>query len=184
MMKKSVVAIMVLFGISLSFSAALYAQDVDKTAKDLSSEIGKVAGLTENEQKSINNPVKKMLKGGADKDQIKNAVAGLAKDDIRGEDLKSSAESMYELVKSGNSARDAGNIVSKAAHEAKTEGLKGRDLANKVHEAVKKMQAEKKQQQENKWKEKHAAGIEKHGESGEQGSSMGHGGQGGGRGRR
>ena len=61
-MKKIAVAITFLFGISLCFSAILYATDMDKAAKELSSNIAKEAGLTESEQKSINNPVKEMLR--------------------------------------------------------------------------------------------------------------------------
>lgn len=144
MKKKIAVAIVVLFGVSLSFTAVLYAEDMDKTAKELSLNIGKEAGLTKSEQKSIKNPVKEMLKEGADKDEIKNAVSGLAKKGIRGEDLKSSVESMKDLVKMGKSPKEAGNIVSQAAHKAQAEGLKGKDLADKVHAAVKEMQAENK----------------------------------------
>lgn len=53
------------------------------------------------------------------------------------------ADSKSELVKSGRSSEEAGNIVSQAAHQAKAEGLKGKALAERVHEAVRKMQEEK-----------------------------------------
>jgi len=148
-MKNNVVlAITVLFCASLCFSAALYAEDVNAAAKNLSSEIRQEAGLTDSEQKLIHSSVKEMLGQGADKDDIRNAVSGMAKKGIRGEDLKVSVESMKDLVKGGKSPKDAGNIISQAAHQAKAEGLKGKDLASRVHEAVKEMQAENKQKHE------------------------------------
>src|SRR3989338_2972833 len=127
-MRKTAVASIILFVLSLFFSAGLYAEEPDQTAKELSAQLQKEVGLTESERKSIDAPVREMLRGGAGKEDIKNAVSGLAKGGIRGEELKSSVQSMHEMVRKGSGVAEAGNIVSQAAHQAKSEGLKGKDL--------------------------------------------------------
>lgn len=181
-MRKTAVATIILFGLSLFFSLGLYAQDPDKTAKKLSAQLQKEVGLTESERKSIDKPVREMLREGAGKEDIKNAVSGLAKGGIRGEELKSSVNSMNEMVRRGSGATEAGNIVSQAAHQAKSEGLKGKDLANRVHEAARKMQAEKRQKQEMKREEKHKTQMDRPEEMREHKSGMEHRGPEGGRG--
>jgi len=47
------------------------------------------------------------------------------------------------LVKSGESSEEAGNIVSRAVHQAQAEGLKGEALAERVHEVIRERKAEK-----------------------------------------
>jgi hypothetical protein len=146
MKKKMIVSLMALWGAGLFFSAVLFADDMDKTAKELSSEIGKEAGLTSSEQESIDHSIKGMMDEGAGKEDIKNAVSGMINDGIRGEDLKNSSEALKELIKSGNSPTEAGHIVSQAVLQAQAEGLKGEELANRIQKAVKEAQALKTQQ--------------------------------------
>jgi len=61
---------------------------------------------------------------------------------ITAQDAPSVSSSVKTLVKSGASADDAKNIVARAAHQAKAQGLKGKELAAKVHEAVKARKAQ------------------------------------------
>jgi hypothetical protein len=65
------------------------------------------------------------------------------------------------LITNGENPKNAGNIVSRAAHEAHAQGLKGRDLANKVHEAIQKRKQERnrlkqlkkeREQEQEQWK--------------------------------
>jgi NIMA (never in mitosis gene a)-related kinase len=50
---------------------------------------------------------------------------------------------MKDLVNEGESPKEAGNVVSQAAAQAHQQGLKGKDLAAKVHEAVQQRKAQK-----------------------------------------
>jgi mannitol-specific phosphotransferase system IIBC component len=72
---------------------------------------------------------------------------------IAAADAPSVSSSVKTLVESGASADEAKNVVAQAAHQAKAQGLKGKDLAAKVHEAVK---ARKAQLEEAKNKAKEA----------------------------
>ena len=64
---------------------------------------------------------------------------------IAATDASSVSSSVKTLVDSGASADEARNVVAQAAHQAKSEGLKGKDLAAKVHEAVRARKAERDQ---------------------------------------
>ena len=154
MNKKILVAIAILLGVGLCLVSTLYSQEPILTGK---------------EEAAIKGPVDEMVKRGANKDEVRGIVSDMAKKGIRGDDLKSSAEAMNDLVKRGESPKEAGNLVSRAAHQAKAEGLKGRDLADRVHGAVKQTQEAKRGKMENT-----ATG----------GSMKGPGGGGGGRGKR
>ena len=72
---------------------------------------------------------------------------------IAAADASSVSSSVKTLVDSGASADEAKNIVARAAHQAKAQGLKGKDLAAKVHEVAK---ARKAQLEEAKKKAKEA----------------------------
>jgi hypothetical protein len=126
---------------SLILSPA-YAADVEKVTKEVQIDLQK-QGLSAEDAAELKEPVKEMLANGASKDDIVKPLVELSKNEVKGNDLKNSAESMNELVKSGATPKEAGNVVSQAAHQAQAEGIKGKALAAKVHEAVKTMQAEK-----------------------------------------
>ena len=61
---------------------------------------------------------------------------------IAATDVSSVSSSVKTLIDSGASADEAKNVVAQAAHQAKAQGLKGKDLAAKVHEAVKARKAQ------------------------------------------
>jgi hypothetical protein len=122
--------------------APVFAADVEKAAKEVQIDLQK-QGLSAEDAAELKEPVKEMLANGASKDEVVKPLAELSKNDVKGNDLKNSAESMNELVKSGATPKEAGNVVSKAAHQAQAEGIKGKALADRVHQAVKTKQAEK-----------------------------------------
>ncbi len=57
----------------------------------------------------------------------------LIQEGISKKDAAELIDSMNKLVKDGENPKKLGNIVSHAAHAAKEEGFKGKDLAVKVH---------------------------------------------------
>ena len=50
---------------------------------------------------------------------------------------------MNDLVNDGEDPKVAGNIVSQAAHSAQLEGLRGKDLAARVHAAIQQRKQER-----------------------------------------
>ena len=77
---------------------------------------------------------------------------------ITAQDASSVSASVKTLVESGATAQEAKSVVAQAAKQAKALGLKGKDLAAKVQEAVK---ARKAQMNEAKKKAKEAEAKQK-----------------------
>jgi hypothetical protein len=138
------------------FSGTVFAAEKDTNAivEQLNAELEKAKVFVPDELKSIDKPMKNMVDKGATKDELKKVLTDLANAGAKGGTLKSSVESMNDLVNSGETPKEAGNIVSQAAHQAKAAGLKGKDLAAKVHEAIKQRKAEKEKLKKEKKEEK------------------------------
>lgn len=183
-MRKSRTMIIVLGCICFLLVAALIvrAENAESTVNQLRSELQQSGVVTRNEAGEIKSPLKNMVEKGANKEELKGVITELSNKGVKGDDLKESVNSMNDLVNKGASTKEAGNIVSQAAAQAHAQGLKGKDLAAKVHEAIKEMQAEKRALIETKKEQKQTgnAGMEM-GEGSEKGNSSGRG-QGGGMG--
>ena len=118
-------------------------------------------GISENDITLAQKPINNMLKQGTTSKDIENVVIDLSEKGMKGQNLRNSLISMNSLITNGENPKNAGNIVSRAAHEAHAQGLKGRALANKVHEAIqqrkqernrlKQLKKERKQEQK-QWK--------------------------------
>lgn len=118
-------------------------------------------GISENDITFVQRPINNMLKQGAAMKDIERVIIDLSGKGMKGQNLKNSLIGMNDLINNGENPKNAGNIVSRAAHEAHAQGLKGRDLANKVHEAIqqrkqernrlKQLKEERKQEQK-QWK--------------------------------
>lgn len=144
-MKRSNVMVMV-FGcicLSLSSTTILRAEDAATTASQVTSELRKSRVVTRGEAVAIQVPLKDMAEKGASKEELKSVVTDLSNKRVRGDDLKQSVNSIKDLVNEGESPKEAGNVVSQAAAQAHQQGLKGKDLAAKVHEAVQQRKAQK-----------------------------------------
>ena len=129
-----------------------YAQKQDSSAivDQLNNELEKEAAFTPQDLNPIKKPLKNMLNKGAAKEDLKKVLKDLSENRIKGKDLKNTVDSMNDLVNSGESPKEAGNIVSRAAHLAQAQGLKGTALAAKVHEAIKERKAEREKLKEQK----------------------------------
>ena len=55
---------------------------------------------------------------------------------VASSDVRTAESSMKGLINSGVTPKEAGNVVSRSVKQAHAQGLKGKDLAAKVHEAV------------------------------------------------
>jgi len=119
-------------------------QDVASELKELKTELQQ-KGLTQADIVAVEKPVKEMLSQGANKEDIKKTLVDLSSKGVTGGDLKASASSMSGLVKSGVASKEVGSIVSRAVKQAHAKGLKGKDLAAKVHEAIKQRKTEMEQ---------------------------------------
>jgi hypothetical protein len=138
--------------IFFSTVVSLYAQEknTNNIMEQLNRELEKDKVFTPWELKTIKRPVKNMLDKGATKEDLKNMLEDLSKKEIRGEDLENTVNAANDLVNKGEHPREAGNIVSQAAHAAQAQGLKGRDLAAKVHEAIRHRKQEREKMKEMK----------------------------------
>lgn len=125
------------------------ADDADTTVNQVTGELTQAGVVTQQDADAIKAPLKNMIKKGARKQDLKNAVADLSGKGVKGDDLKQSVNSMNDLVNAGETPRDAGNVVSRAAAQARAQGLKGKDLAAKVHEAVRQRKAQKNEAKKN-----------------------------------
>ena len=155
-MKRSMVIGFCLISVVCLFSGTVFAAEKDTNAivEQLNAELEKAKVFVPDELKSIDKPMKNMVDKGATKDELKKVLTDLANAGAKGGTLKSSVESMNDLVNSGETPKEAGNIVSQAAHQAKAAGLKGKDLAAKVHEAIKQRKADKEKLKKEKKEEK------------------------------
>lgn len=124
-------------------ASAARAEDAASTVNQLSSELQQSGAVTQNEADAIKPELKNMVEKGASKEELKNVVTELSHKGVKGDDLKKSVRSMNDLVKQGESPKEAGNVVSRAAAQAHEQGLKGKDLAAKVHEAIQQRKTER-----------------------------------------
>ncbi len=142
---KKILVILTLLSI-VGFVTSIYAvaqeKNVDATCAELAGEL-RQKGVSRRDVKAIEEPVKNMLKKGATKKDIKDAVGDLSAGGVKGKALRQSVEAMNELMEDGENPKVAGNIVSRAAHRAQAQGLKGKDLAAEVHEAVQQRKQER-----------------------------------------
>jgi len=120
-------------------------------------------GISENDITLVQKPINNMLKQGATRKDIERVIIDLSEKGMKGQNLRNSLTSMNDLITNGENPNNAGNIVSRAAHEAHAQGLKGRDLANKVHEAIQqrkqernslKQEKKERKQEQKQWKVK------------------------------
>ncbi|MFH1202070.1 MAG: hypothetical protein V1674_04170 [Candidatus Omnitrophota bacterium] len=123
------------------FAGFVHAEDVNVAFTQMKTELQK-KGVSSQDLDLVEKPVKEMLGGGATKDEVKKFIFDLSGKGVKGADLQNAANSMNELVKNGEMPKQAGNVVSQAALGAKAQGLKGKDLAAKVREAVRQRKSE------------------------------------------
>lgn len=116
-------------------------------------------GISEKDINLVQKPINNMLKQGATREDIEKVISDLSEKGMKGRNLRNTLIAMNDLINNGENPKNAGNIVSRAAHEAHAQGLKGRDLANKVHEAIQQRKKErnllkqqKKEQKQEQWK--------------------------------
>jgi len=156
---------LLLIGILFSFTIFLvlapsYAAGVtqDKTFNEIKEDL-KIKGMIPADVEGVKKEMEDMLEKGATKDEIEKPALGLSKNGVTGKDLRRSIDLMNDLIKSGKAPKEAGNIVSQAVHQAQAEGLRGTALADKVHEAIKEMQAEKRESIETKEERKETENV-------------------------
>ncbi len=142
--------------VAVGMVSASYAAENAEQAFQAVSESLQKQGADAKDLNSVKASVVDMLDKGATASEVEKPLAELTRSGVKGKDFKQSVEEMDGLVKNGQTPREAGNAVSQAVHQAQSEGLKGKALAAKVHEAVRSMQAQKRSAQEAKKAQKQA----------------------------
>jgi hypothetical protein len=73
---------------------------------------------------------------------VEQLKTDLQKSGVASGDIKTAESSMKDLINNGATPKEAGSVVSQTVKQAHAQGLKGKDLAAKVHEAVKSRKAQ------------------------------------------
>lgn len=144
-------AVIIVFGfmcLLLASTLIVKAEDVATTVSQLSSELQKSRAITKADAAALKAPLENMVAKGAKKEDLKNVITELSKNKIKGKDLLQSVTDMSELVNEGENPKEAGNVVSQTIAQAKAQGLKGENLAAKVHEAIQLRKTQKKEAEE------------------------------------
>lgn len=134
-MKKLLLVAILFLGLNILNYAAADEKYAPGPFDELIAEL-KTEGVTQNDIQGIQASIKDMLGRGTKKEDIKKVVTDLIKNEVQGRNLANSVKYMNDLIKSAEDPKEAGNVVSRAAHDAQAMGLKGEDLAAKVQEAI------------------------------------------------
>ena len=110
--------------------------------KEVAAELLK-GGVSEKDVNNMQGSMENMFKKGANKEDIKTVVINLTRMGLFGRELTDSVKDVSDLVNDGETVKNAGNVVSSAAHAAKQKGLKGRALAEEVHKAIRQRKQER-----------------------------------------
>jgi len=134
----------VIIALILVFCATLaYAQqETNKIMDELNKELEQDKVFLPKELKDMNKSLRNAMEQGVTKEDLKAILVDLKKKESNVKDTKKTIDIMIDLIKSGVGPKEAGNIVSQAAHLAKAQGLKGKALAAMVHEAIRIRKAE------------------------------------------
>ncbi len=106
----------------------------DEIRRDL-----KVAGFDDSEAEEMTMKILDIVMKGGDEKKAEDMALRLKSEGFSSGEIVIILGKTGELMDRGMSMDEAGNIVSRAAHQAKREGLRGRALAERVHEAIRAM---------------------------------------------
>lgn len=123
----------IVFVLFIVFSG--YCAAFDSSFEQLKLELKK-EGISNEFVKITENSVKRMISSSAPIADIKPVLLDLWNDGVKGRALKNAVAAVAELIASGDSAKDAAEIASGAAHKAQAEGLSGFGIGMRVKKAV------------------------------------------------
>lgn len=145
-------------------------QETNQIMEELDKELEQEKVFLPRELKNMDKSLRNSMECGVSKEDLKTILSDLQKKEVGHKEIKKTIDSMNDLIKAGVEPKQAGNIVSQAAHLAKAQGLKGTALAARVHEAIRIRKAEhNKLKQQMKEQKKHQQEQEK------ESHGMGHG---------
>jgi len=155
-MKKMVfsasLAVVLVFCATLAYAQ----QETNKIMEELNKELEQEKVFLPRELRDMNKSLHNAMEHGVAKEDLKAILVDLKKKESSAKDTKTIIDKMIDLIIGGVEPKQAGNIVSQAAHLAQAQGLKGTALAARVHEAIRmrKAEHEKLKRQMKKHKEK------------------------------
>jgi hypothetical protein len=133
-----IIALILVFCTTLAYAQ----QETNKIMDELNKELEQDRVFLPKELKDMNKSLRNAMEQGVTKEDLKAILVDLKKKESNVKDTKKTIDIMIDLIKSGVGPKEAGNIVSQAAHLAKAQGLKGKALAAMVHEAIRIRKAE------------------------------------------
>ena len=131
-------AAILVFCVNLAYAQ----QEANQIMRELNKELEREKVFLPEELKDMDSSLRNCLEHGVKKEDLKGILLDLKNNQTKAGDTKKTIDVMVDLIKSGVSAKEAGNIVSQAAHLAKEQGLKGTALAARVREAIQIRKAE------------------------------------------
>ncbi len=153
----AVIAVILVF-----YTTLIYAQqETNKIMQELNKELEQEKVFLPKELKDMDKSLRNAMEHGVTKGDLRAILVDLKKKESNVKDTKKTIDVMVDLIKSGVDPKEAGNIVSRAAHQAKAEGLKGQALAARVHEAIRIRKAEHEKFKKQKKQEKQVEEKEK-----------------------
>jgi KaiC/GvpD/RAD55 family RecA-like ATPase len=141
-MKKRIFSVIIALILVFCATLAYAQQETNKIMDELNKELEQDKVFLPKELKEINKSLRNAMEQGVTKEDLKAILVDLKKKESNVKDTKKTIDIMIDLIKSGVGPKEAGNIVSQAAHLAKAQGLKGKALAAMVHEAIRIRKAE------------------------------------------
>jgi hypothetical protein len=131
-------AVILAFCVSLAYAQ----QETNQIMEELNKELEQEKVFLPRELKDMDKSLRNSVEHGLSKEDLKTILSDLKNKEVDHKEIKNTIDAMNDLLKAGIEPKEAGNIVSQAAHLAKDEGLKGTALAARVHEAIQTRKAE------------------------------------------
>ena len=159
-MKRGILYVVSALTLALCVGPAYAQQETNQIMEELNKELQQEKVFLPREMKDMDKSLRNSIEHGVNKDDLKTILSDLKKEGVGHKEIKENLEAMNGMIESGVEPKEAGNIVSQAAHMAKEEGLKGTALAARVHEAIQARKAEReslkqKMQEQEKHQEQH-----------------------------
>ncbi|MDP2922115.1 MAG: hypothetical protein Q8O30_00130 [Candidatus Omnitrophota bacterium] len=127
-----------LLGVNISFAAE---QDANAVAEEIKNELAKQNAITVQEANAMDYHIKGILAKGVKKEDVKNIIIDFSNSGLSGNDLQGAISFANQLISDGEDPREAVNIVSRAAQEAKAQGLTGMEFNARIEEVIKQRKA-------------------------------------------
>jgi uncharacterized protein YgfB (UPF0149 family) len=138
-MRRKILSILTITLFCFLSGVSIFAQNsnADTVSEQIKNELAKETAVTLQELNNLDYHIKGMLSKGVKEEDVKNVIIDFSNSGLNGNDLQSATSYVNQLIGDGLSPKEATTIVSRAAQEAKAQGLQGADFSARIGEKVK-----------------------------------------------